>query len=288
MGGTKPYGPRFTILDKAKLLDNKKARPVDRSDRAFIDNGNLEVFWSISSLRKGFIKKTEDIRKILGIEVLDPKDDILITKLGYKGSIFVPKSLYIGVNSLFLSNEPKIAESLRKLIYSNILMSFNWSYNFYPFVEYYILYGKKPSQAIQPNPKQFQLIMKYHKELGRNTYTKSDIAFLKQQAVIERIDRPKRLREIETIALAIDKLPKLKNTDRRSKNLNLKTIAFKAFEKIPTGTELNQVRQLIKKNLYEIVEEYQDDADLTPKQESEFLSNMQKLYNEYLKLVPKD
>jgi hypothetical protein len=288
MGGTKPYGPRFTILDKAKLLDNKKARPVDRSDRAFIDNGNLEVIWSISSLRKGFIKKTEDIRKILGIEVLDPKDDILITKLGYKDSIFVPKSLYIGVNSLFLSNEPKIAESLRKLIYSNILMSYNWSYNFYPFAEYYILYGKKPSQAIQPNPKQFQLIMKYHKELGRNTYTKSDIAFLKQQAVIERIDRPKRLREIETIALAVDKLPKLKNTDRRSKNLNLKTIAFKAFEKIPTGTELNQVRQLIKKNLYEIVEEYQDDADLTPKQESEFLSNMQKLYNEYLKLVPKD
>jgi hypothetical protein len=275
-------------LDKVKLLDNKKARPIDRSDRAFIDNDNLEVFWSINTLRKGFLKKTEDTRKVLGIDILNPAKDILITKLGHKGPLFVPKSLYVGVNSLFLRNNPKTAESLRKLIHSNILIPFNWSYNFYPFIEYYILYGKKSPEPIKPNPKQFQLILKYHRELGRNTYTKSDIAFLKQQAVIERSENPKRLREIETIVLAVDNIIKLKNTERRSKNLTLKTIAFKVFENIPTDTEPSEVRQLIKENLYEIVEAYQGDDKLTEKQESDFISNLKMLYKEYLKLIPKD
>ncbi len=286
MGGSKPYGPRFTILDKARLLDNKKVRPIDRSDRAFIDNGKLEVFWSINRFRNEFIKKAEDTRKVLGIEVLDPKEDVLMTKLGHKGRLFVPKRLYVGVNSSFLSKYPKTAENLRKLIYSNVLVPLNWSYNFYPFVEYYILYGKKSPVVLQPNPMQFQLIMKYHRELGRNTYTKSDIAFLKQQAVIERSENPKRIREIETIALAVDKLPKLKNTDRRPKNLALKTATFKIFEKIPVNAKPAEIKQFMEDNLYNIIDEYREDYNPDEDEEKVLLANVKRLYKEYLKLIP--
>jgi hypothetical protein len=288
MSGRKEYGPRFTILDRAHLLENKKAKPIDRSDRSFIDNGNLKIFWSVKKLRNEFIQKTEQIREIVGIETLKINEDILINKLGHKGSLFIPKSLHIGINSMFLRDNPKTAKNIQKLIYSNILIPLNWSFNFYPFVEHYVLYGRKPNQEILPNPKQFQLILKHHRELGRNTYTKSDIAFLKQQAIIERATRPKKLREIETIVLALDNISTLKNTERRPRNLAFKIAAFDVFGRIPAQATISETMRFIQDNTYEIITKYNPNLNPNEDEEKLLFANIKKLYKEYLKLIHND
>lgn len=288
MSGRKEYGPRFTILERAHLLENKKAKPINRTDRSFIDNGNLNIFWSIKKLRNEFIQKVEQIRGVLGIEILKVSDDILINKLGHKGALFVPKTLYIGTNSMFLRDNPKTAKNIQKLIYSNILIPLNWSFNFYPFVEHYILYGKKSNQEILPNPKQFQLILKHHRELGRNTYTKSDIAFLKQQAIIERAIRPKKLKEIETIVLALDNISNLKNTERRPRNLAFKTAAFDVFGRIPLQATSSEAMRFIQDNTYEVITKYNPNLNPNEEEEELLFANIKKLYKEYRRFIHND
>lgn len=278
MDGRKPYGPRFTIKDKAFFLDNKKAKPVDRSDRQQIDNWNLQIFWSAEPLRNDFIQRAEKVRKLLEIPELSTKSD-RVQKLGSKQpSVFASKSLYVGVNSQFLVDNPTTAQKIEKAVYNNFLMPYGWSFNYYPFVEHFILYGKATSAVLPPNPKQLQLTLKYRKELGRNRYTKSDIAFLKQQAIIERSVNPKSKKYVDTITDLISSLKPLKNTDRRPKNPELKLFAFFEFNKIYKQPEKS--RRFLFERLYDIV-----DKDLTSDDERRFHSKVKKLYSEYLKLI---
>lgn len=278
MSGRKPYGPRFTIKDKAFFLDNKKAKPIDRTDRAYIDNWNLTIFWSVEALRNDFAHRANKVRKLLEISDLTPKADRVQKPGSEQPSLFVPKSLYVGVNSQYLAHNPTIAQKLEKAVHNNFLIPYGWSFNYYPFVEYFILYHKPTKASILPNPKQLQLILKYHKELGRNKYTKSDIAFLKQQALIESSINPKNKKYTDTITLLISSLKTLKNSDRRPKNPELKLFAFFEFNKIIKQPQKSH--RFLLERLYDIV-----DKDLTADDERRFHSKIKKLYSEYLKLI---
>lgn len=275
MKGRKPYGPRFTIKERAHFLNNKKAKPVDRSDRFNIDYWNLKIFWSVETLKKDFIARAEKVRSVLNIPELEKNADRYYSQEGIHSSLFAPKILYIGVNSSFLRHSPETAKRLEKAIYNNFLLPYGWSFNFYPFIECYILYGQADFKCIKPNPKQFQLIMKHKKELGRNRYTKSDIAFLKQQALIEYSENPRRKRDIDIIANGITLL---KNNDRRPKNPELKIAAFLEFNKIHDEDQLN--RKFLFNRIYSIKNE-----DLNPQEEKKLLSQVKKLYSEYKKVI---
>lgn len=285
MDGRKSFGPRFTILDKADLLDNKKAKPIDRSNRFYIDNWNLRVFWSIWKFREDFMARAERVRQLLEIPILTPTEDRFVqSEKSKRPPVFAPKSLYIGVNSEFLRNDPIIAKKIEKAIYNNFLVPYNWSFNYYPFVEYYLLYGKPTAVPIKPNPRQFQLILKYNKELGRGRYTKCDIAFLRQQAVIEKIRNPKQQKRIETITTL---LPILKNTDRRPKNPQLKVLAFNHFSKLDAGNT-GESRFLADQG-YSILESSLGDkeelTELTKQEQKKLHQIVRKLHVEYLNLI---
>lgn len=287
MDGRKPYGPRFTIKDKAFFLDNKKAKPVDRSDRQQIDNWNLQIFWSVEPLRNDFIQRAEKVRKLLEIPELSPKSDRVQKPGSKQPSVFASKSLYVGVNSQFLVDNPTTAQKIEKAVYNNFLMPYGWSFNYYPFVEYYILYGKPTFVAFPPNPKQLQLTLKYRKELGRNRYTKSDIAFLKQQAIIERSVHPKSKRYVDTITDLVSSLKPLKNTDRRPKNPELKILAFSHFNK--AHKKIVEREWFLADQIYNILDiPYSDDKKLvsfSPEDQKKKYQTIRKLYSEYLKLI---
>jgi hypothetical protein len=179
MLGGKKYKSGFTILQHAQLLGNDKIKPIERHDRFQIDNWKLETSWIVDSFRERFTKEVQKVAEILDLPVLNPENDICS-----KTNTFIPKVTHVSVNSHFLSTNLRTAKDLEKLIYTNFLLPLGWSYNFYPFVEYFILYRKRTKQPVLPNPLQLPLILGSKKELVRNTYTKSDISFLKQEARI--------------------------------------------------------------------------------------------------------
>jgi hypothetical protein len=75
-----------------------------------------------------------------------------------------------------------LVETIEKEIYSKVLKKYELSFNFYPFIEFYLLYRsllrlKEPISPIQPNPKMYDLYKKYPLEFLRNPHTTSDINF---------------------------------------------------------------------------------------------------------------
>lgn len=247
----KIHKPSFTILQRAQLLGNKKIKPIDRSDRFSIDNWELEKKWSIAKVRTSIMRKTENIKNILNIPKLNTSRDLIS-----KHSCYITKECYIGVNSNYLKKNPEVAKKLEKAIHINLLLPLNWSYNFYPFLEYLVLYGRRSNEYIMPNPNQLQLILTKHKELGRNKYTKSDREYLKQQARIisgatsERSSR-KQAEDTQILSLLFEISPSDKRPPR---NTVLAILCFRLFNTMSTKRE-------------------------------EYLDPLEKQYNQYLKLM---
>lgn len=261
MKGRKTYGPRFTILQRAQLLENTKIQPIDRKDRYFIDNWKLETLWTSEGFRKNFIARVGLVQNLLKIPHLALEQDLLS-----KRSVFVPKRLHMGVNSLYLYQYAENANRLEKLIYVNFLVPFNWSYNFYPFIEYFILYGKRTNISITPNPKQLELILSKHKELGRNSYTKSDIKFLLQQVRLilgaANIRSTKRMTEK---VHAIEPILQAKLSDERPpRNPVLKILCFDIYNYMPTDAkdylsdDEKKYDQFLKAQVPNLVDSYND------------------------------
>lgn len=259
MSGRKPYGSRFTIFERSEFLDNDKIKPIVRRDRRLIDNLNLETLWCVKAFRECFIKKAEKVRSVLNLPYIDPDTDI-------EGLPFGPKLLYIGTNSKFLRYNPNIAQMLEKLIYSNFLVPFKWSYNFYPFVEYFVLYQKRTTEVIQPNPLQLNLTLLRRKELGRNKYTKSDIQFLKQRLriLIKATNKRSSKSQASKIKIVEAFLNMQKSDERPPRNPVLKMLCFDVFNTMSKITseyvpwDEKQYAQFLKMKVPDLIDSYEE------------------------------
>lgn len=253
-------GANFTIQERVDFLGNKKIKPIDRSDRESIDNWNLVNLWKVRHLKKIFTNKADLIRDKLGLPDLKPSDDIK------KGAVFGQKLLYIGVMSDYLYKHPNVAKKLEKMIYTHFLVPFDWSYNFYPFVEYFILYEKITHKKIKPNPLLLNLILTRKKELGRNRYTKSDIEFLKQRArvLIGATDKRSTKKQHEQIKIIELILKTRISKERPPRHLALKFLCFDIFNDLSKDKNVylskdeNKYNQYLKAFAPELVDSYND------------------------------
>lgn len=295
MSGRKPYGPRFTILQRSQLLGNDKIKPIERRDRFLIDNWKLESSWIVNSFRNSFKEKADRVRLLLNIPHLDYDEDIRSKSL-----IFVPKNLNVGTNSHYLVKHPQVAKSIEKLIYTNFLLPLGWSYNFYPFIEYFILYGKRTTLPIRPNPLQLDLILNKHKELGRNTYTKSDIQFLKQQARLligatHKRSSKSHTHKVEMIELLLKSKP---SSERPPRNPVLKILCLDIYNGMSKNKseylhwEEKQYDQFLKAKVPDLVDSYEayfkieiDSRYQKPITDKEAYLALRRYYPEYKKLV---
>lgn len=258
--GRDSYEPSFSILQRVELLGNKKIKPVNRRDRFLIDNWKLETAWAVSGFRKNFEERAALVKNLLNLPNLDSAQDVRS-----KTSTFVPKRLHVGVNSSFLAQYPKVAEKLDKLVHTHFLVPYEWSYNFYPFIEYFILYGKRSIDPIKPNPKQLDLILHKHKELGRNEYTKSDIAFLVQQLriLIGATTTRSTKKQVYKVTLLRELLKLKRSTERPPRNPVLRILCFKVFNSMSKKRsdylmlDEKQYDQFLKAKTPDLVDEYE-------------------------------
>lgn len=224
--GRDSYEPSFSILQRAELLGNKKIKPVNRRDRFLIDNLNLETQWTIKKVRENIVSKARAIRQVLDLPTLNTSRD-----LRSKSTAFITKDFYVGVNSSYLKKNPDIALKIERAIYTNVLVPMRWSYNFYPFIEYLVLYERRVRESIKPNPKVLELILHKHKELGRNKYTKSDKDYIKQQVRIlvgatDARSTRKMMRKVEAISSLLDACS---SDERPPRNSVLRILCFNMF-----------------------------------------------------------
>jgi hypothetical protein len=239
MAGT-VYTPIFSHRERRLFFGNNKVQPIDREDRFRMDNCTAEILWSHKKLREKMVQKAKWIRELtIGLEDLSIDTDLLS-----KTAVFVPKRLYVGVKSSYLMNHPKIAESIEKLIYQNFLLPLGLSYDFYPFFEHLVLYGRRSSAFLIPNPNLLSLLLTKKKELGRNRYTASDRKFLTQQARLiigatHRRSSPKQARDLHHFAFIFEAL---KSTKRPPRHLETKLICFFIFNDMQTDV-LNMERE---------------------------------------------
>ncbi len=250
----------FTIRERAEFLGNKKIKPIDRSDRESIDNWNLVNLWKVRHFVKIFTDKAYLIRTKLNLPDLKVSEDIT------KGAVFGQKRLYIGVRSIYLDKHPDMAKKLEKMIYTYFLKPFNWSYNFYPFIEYFVLYEKRTHERIKPNPLLLNLILTKKTELGRNKYTKSDIEFLKQRArvLIGATSERSTKKQSEDIKI-IEMLLRVRlDKEKPPRHLAFKALCFDVFNDINKDKSIyltkneKQYNQYLKAFSPELVDLYND------------------------------
>ena len=187
-------------------------KPIDRTDRFQIDAKRLLMLLEEHS----FFDVIDELRASLGIKELSLSIDLNRSK-----PIILYKHRY-GVNSQsFLRMDEITKEKIEKLVYQKVLKRFGLSFNFYPFVEWYLFYRDlMPVDLIpEPNPNVYELYKKYPHEFIRNTHTSSDIKYMLQQCKIKlglfdkRITRTDRaLLNAVQAAMSFNK-----NTERRPK-----------------------------------------------------------------------
>lgn len=165
--------PKLTIAEIAMGY----IKPVDRSDRMLIDLKRLLILLKDES----FFNTIDNLWSKLKLPELMVQED-----LENKGLIIL--SHRVGVNSKYLSSiSEKAREIIEKEVYSKVLKKYELSFNFYPFIEFYLLYHsllklKEPISPVQPNPKMYELYKKYPLEFLRNSHTTSDINFFIMKA----------------------------------------------------------------------------------------------------------
>lgn len=165
--------PKLTIAEVAMGY----TKPVDRSDRMLIDLKRLLILLK----DKSFFDAIDNLWSKLKLPELLVQND-----LEDKGLVTLPHR--IGINSKYLNSIPvDDREKIEKEVYSKVLKKYELSFNFYPFIEFYLLYHsllklREPVSPVQPNPKTYELYKKYPLEFLRNSHTTSDIIFFTMKA----------------------------------------------------------------------------------------------------------
>lgn len=165
--------PKLTIAE----VSMGYTKPVDRSDRMLIDLKRLLVLLKDES----FFNTIDNLWSKLKLPELAVQED-----LENKGLVILPHR--VGINSKYLNSISVDArETIEKEVYSKVLKKYELSFNFYPFIEFYLLYHshlrlKEPISPVQPNPKMYELYKKYPLEFLRNPHTTSDINFFIMKA----------------------------------------------------------------------------------------------------------
>ncbi len=244
----RPHKPSFTILDRVHFLENDKVKPIDRLDRYWMDNWTIETLWAHDPLRQKLERGAKDIQKDLGISpFLKPSSD-----RRSQGAIFVPKRLYVGVNSSYLAEYPNIAKKLEKVVYQSFLLPLKLSYNFYPFFEYLVLYQNRPLDSIIPNPHVLDLIIKRPVELSRTTYTKSDRDYIQQQARILLGATKKRSSAMQTYltSLVAGMIEEFKSQERPPRDPVIKILCFRIFNDMSTNRDEYLMEDEVKRDQF--------------------------------------
>jgi hypothetical protein len=258
----RPHKPSFTILERAHFLENDKVKPIDRLDRYWMDNWTIETLWVHDPLRQHIEQTAKDIQTELQIPTfLKPSVDIR-----ERGAVFVPKRLYVGVNSSYLAEYPNIAKKLEKAVYRKFLFKLNLSYNFYPFFEYLVLYQNRPLDSIIPNPRVLDLIIKRPSELSRTTYTKSDRDYIQQQARILLGATQKRSNPMQAYLtnLVTGMFKEFKSLERPPRDPVIKILCFRIFNDMSTNMEdylmedESQRNQFLKVKTPDLVDAYEE------------------------------
>lgn len=167
--------PKLTIAE----VSMGYTKPVDRSDRMLIDLKRLLVLLKDES----FFNTIDNLWSKLKLPELAVQED-----LENKGLVILPHR--VGVNSKYLNSiSVDDRDAIEKEVYSKVLKKYELSFNFYPFIEFYLLYRsllrlREPISPIQPNPKMYNLYKKYPLEFLRNPHATSDINFFIMKAKI--------------------------------------------------------------------------------------------------------
>ena len=149
---------------------------LDRTDRLKIDFVKHQSLIFNDQFTNDVIKIAEE----LGIKKQNKSKDI-------KGKTLILSDFYWEVNSKYvLGLTQKEQEKIERYIHKKILVKYKISFNFYPLVEYILLYRDIPFGQylfiVEPNPRMFELYtQKYPLEYVRNYHTTSDIKFFIQK-----------------------------------------------------------------------------------------------------------
>lgn len=215
----------------------------DRHERHLEDLVEWEIFQTQEKKMLDLLSIVALIRNLAKIPSLKPQKDLIsVNEHGY--GPYVPKSYSLGVLSHYLWKNKGVEDLLHKLIRTNILVPYRWSYNFYPVIEYMVLYGKLPSnEYFYANPMLFELFKDRPKELLRTGISTSDIRFLRERlrrfcisgkkATKEGVKILERYNEmIDVISLRRQHLPK---------NIAFKICAFRLFREVSVSRKQEQI-----------------------------------------------
>jgi hypothetical protein len=231
------------------------------------------------------------------LPVLDADIDLMGSTAGY--GPFLAKDRHLGVASRYIWDNPGVEEVLSRLIYNNILIPQKWSYNFYPFVEYIILYGKTPNTIFYANPCLFEIFKQNPNELLRVKISTSDINFLRERIKVFFVKGEKATKEevgklgeyndiIDILTLRRKCLPK---------NIALKISAFRIFRdmgKVHLNERIKEdgfdSNNFLKNQIEDFKIEYKkwekSSLPFQPKMTDKSIHNsLKKLHSEYLKLL---
>ena len=281
---------------------NWKSRHVlDRKDIHKEDWVDWLIFLTLEDKRKALGMKLFEIKTTLGIPNLDPTIDCMAAETGY-GPFMLREHWGLRPYSHFILDDDFEADALHKLIYNNILIPYRWSYNFYPFLEYIVLYGEEPTTPMYANPNLFLLYKENWRELCRTPQSMSDINFLREQTRLHILGDRKQANDKESKVLEFhnrffDLLANAKKTS--PKNIAFKICAFRVFRDMQPSLELEREKDAeydsdhFLKNQISIFKEYYKEWKDHPFYTESNLSDesihnrLKKQYREYKKLLTK-
>lgn len=157
---------------KATVTYRRKLKSREHTETLIQEQ--LTLFLFHKPLQIAFKNKVCEIRDRVGIPELFKEDDCSQCE-------FQDRDYFIGIDSIFLNNNHSIKVELEKVIYKELLVPLKWSYDFYPFIEHFVLYGSYTKSPIQPNPHVHKLIIHKKSEVGRNKYTVADKVYVKRK-----------------------------------------------------------------------------------------------------------
>lgn len=261
------------------ILGYKK--PLDRSDRFKID---LRRHYTLIS-DTDFTDSIETLSKELKLPKLKPSTDLFSKK------VVVQKDRFMSVNSKYINSLSEDQKDLiEKKIYEKILIKFKLNFNFYPLVEFLLLYGFFPVEPytfhIMPNRNMHNLYFRYLREFIRTPHTTSDIKqFIKEAKLKYGIYSKPTTKERKHLNNIVSVLKYNKNKERSDKNIENFFTDFNSIkEKINAEDFIVESNSFTKRTMNQIAF-YQLTSEAT---EDEINKNMRRLYAFNKRLKNKD
>ncbi len=216
---------------------------IDRHERHLEDLVEWEIFQTQEERMRELLSTVVLIRNLAEIPSLKPHKDLInVNEHGY--GPFVPKSYFLGVLSHFLWKNKATEDLLQRLIKANILGPYRWSYNFYPVIEYIVLYDELPSSSyFYANPMLFELFKDKPKELLKTGLSTSDIRFLRERLRIFAISGKRATKEGSKILEKYNEMIDIISLRRKHlpKNIALKISAFRLFRDLGSSKQKEKI-----------------------------------------------